>query len=195
MNTLLLFVLLLLPSVTHAQIPTVCSDADSLKYSICCPLTTQGICGSRTGRGQCVSLSLSDYDPSSSDVRENWPHYYTQMCECNGNYGGIDCNRCKFGYYGSDCSQIQVLPRREAGSYTDSDWDELNRVLRLTRDYDSGYKVVLKEELPGTENLETTNISLYGFYIWAHHYAAKDSLDTSKLRDLVSIRNYDYWFH
>ena len=127
-----------------------------------------------------MSLSLPDCNPSSSDVRENWPHYYTQVCSCNQNYGGIDCNRCKFGYFGSDCSQMQVLLRREAGTYTDSEWDEFSRVLRLARVYDSGYKVVLKEELPGTENLDTTNISLYGMYVWAHHYAAKDFLDPSK---------------
>ena len=187
MNTFLLLVLLLLPILTHTQIPAVCSDPDSLRDSICCPDTTDGICGSDAGRGQCVSLSLTDYDPSSSDVRENWPHYYTQMCECNENYGGIDCTRCKLGYYGNGCTQKQVIPRREAGSFSDSDWGELSKVLRLTRDYDSGYKVVLQEELPGTENLETTNISLYGLYVWVHHYAAKDSLDSSELRCIVNM--------
>ncbi|KAI6650261.1 Tyrosinase b precursor [Oopsacas minuta] len=185
MKVLLIVVLVLLPLHTYGQIPTVCSDANSLGNSICCPDTSDGVCGESAGRGACVSLSLSGYDSGSSHVRDNWPHYYTQMCSCNGGYGGIDCSRCKIGYYGSDCSRIDVTPRREVGSYTPAEWDEFNRVLRLTREYDSGYQVVLKEEVPGTEILETTNASLYGLYVWMHHYAAKDSLAS-----LPDLRDY-----
>ena len=36
--------------------------------------------------------------------------------------------------------------------------------------------VVLEEAVPGTKNLSMTNISLYKFFVWLHHYAAKDSV-------------------
>ena len=92
--------LLLLQHVqsTSAQIPTVCSDADSLENAICCPTTSDGVCGENANRGQCVSLATPPrYD--TADVRANWPHYFNQTCQCIGNYGGYDCSRCKFGYY------------------------------------------------------------------------------------------------
>lgn len=94
---------------TSAQIPTVCSDADSLEGTICCPATSDGICGENANRGQCVSLATLPRS-DTVDVRANWPHYFTQICQCTGNYGGYDCSRCKFGYYGENCSQFQVLP-------------------------------------------------------------------------------------
>ena len=163
-----------------AQIPTDCTDTESLESSVCCPTTADGVCGTDAGRGACVALDTAryGYDDNTTDVRVNWPHYYTQVCGCNGNYGGHDCSRCIFGYFGSDCSQKQVLPRRPIRELTDEDWVEYNDIIRKTRTYDSGYRVVLEESIPGNANLVTTNVSLYHLYIWIHHYTAKDSRTT-----------------
>ena len=71
---------LFFPSFTSAQIPTVCSDAESLENLRCCPTTAGGVCGVDSGRGQCVQVDVDGYSAESSDVRANWPHYYTQVC-------------------------------------------------------------------------------------------------------------------
>ena len=164
---------LLLPCC--AQIPTVCTDTQSLENSICCPTTTEGVCGMNANRGSCGQLSIPNYDATSSDVRVNWPHYFTRACVCNGNYAGYDCSRCKFGYFGTDCNQKQILPRRPISDYSASEWTTYNNILRKTRTYDSGYIAVLEEQMPGNVNLSTSNISLYHLYVWIHHYTAKDS--------------------
>lgn len=160
-----------------AQIPTVCADEQSLANSVCCPSTADGECGGDANRGSCVDLNTTafGYNASTTNVRVNWPHYYTRVCACNGNYAGYDCSRCRFGYYGPGCSNKRVLPRRPVRDFTDEDWATFNGILRLTRTYDSGYSVVLEEATPGTTNLTTTNVSLYHLYIWIHHYTAKDS--------------------
>ena len=168
---------LLLPQDVFSQIPADCSDAESLENSVCCPTTADGVCGTNANRGTCVTLNFAGYSNETSDVRTNWPHYFTQVCECNGNFAGHDCGRCKFGYYGSDCSQKQVLPRRPIRELTNEEWIAFNDVIRRTRTYDSGYKVVLEESTPGNASLVVTNISLYHLYIWIHHYTAKDSQD------------------
>ena len=160
---------------SSSQIPEVCSDANSLEKSICCPSTADGICGEDSGRGLCVSLNQPGYSTESTDVRRNWPHYFTQVCQCNGNYGGYDCGRCKYGYYGSDCSQKQVLPRRSIHEYTDEEWNEFIQIIRMTKTYRSDYVVILEEAAPGTSNLTMSNISLYDLFVWLHHFAAKDS--------------------
>ena len=171
---------------TSAQIPTVCSDAKSLESTICCPTTADGMCGENANRGQCVSLTLPPgYSKETTDVRANWPHYFTQACQCNGNFGGYDCSRCKYGYYGDDCSQFRVLPRRSIHEYTDEEWDEFNEMLRLAKIYTSDYTVILEEQKPGTSNLSMTSISVYDLYVWLHHYAAKDSRDSGKCTCII----------
>lgn len=167
----------MLPRDAVAQIPTVCTDGQSLANSVCCPITADGECGSSANRGSCVNLDTAafGYNSSTTNVRVNWPHYYTRVCRCNDNYAGYDCSQCKFGYYGSDCSKKQVLPRRPIREYNGADWAKYNSILRKTRTYDSGYSVVLEEATPGTTNLTMTNVSLFHLYIWIHHYTAKDS--------------------
>ena len=101
--------------------------------------------------------------------------FTSQVCQCNGNYAGYDCSRCKFGHYGPDCSQSQVLPRPPVATYTDSDWAAFIDTIVQSRTFDSGYVAVLEEAVPGTTNLKMTNISLYKLFVWLHHFAAKDS--------------------
>lgn len=177
-----------------AQIPAACTDATSLEQSICCPTTADGVCGADTNRGECVSLDTAAYGYSNetSNVRVNWPHYYTQVCQCNGNYGGYDCSRCAFGYYGADCSQKQVLPRRPLRDFTEEDWTTFLDILRQTRTYDSGYQVVLEESTPGNASLVLVNVSLYQLYTWIHHYTAKDSQnpDPGIYRVLGMLKSY-----
>ena len=88
--------------------------------------------------------------------------------------------RCKFGYYGADCSQSQVLPRESVATWTDEDWTEYNNALGMTRTADSGYVAVLEETYPGNTTLRTANLTIYGMFIWLHHYAAFSSTDPGK---------------
>ena len=168
--------LLIVIEPASSQIPAACSDANSLENSICCPDTGgDGACGQAAGRGLCVSLNQPGYSSESTDVRRNWPHYFTQVCQCNGNYGGYDCGRCAYGYYGADCSQKQVLPRRPIHEYTDEDWNEFIQIVQMSKTYPSDYVVILEESRPGTSNVTVSNISLYNLFVWLHHFASKDS--------------------
>lgn len=177
------FAAVFLSSVANAQIPTVCTDQNSLVNSVCCPVTADGVCGEDANRGTCISLNFPNYNATTSDVRVNWPHYYTQICQCNGNFGGYDCSRCQFGYYGADCSQFQVLPRPPVRELSDSDWADYINIVRMTRSYNSGYSAVLTESLPGTADIPTVNLTVYEFYVWIHHYTAKDSMDPGTINN------------
>ena len=105
-----------------------------------------------------------------------------QVCQCNGNYSGYDCSRCKFGHYGPNCTQSQVLPRRPVASYTNQDWQEFIDILQMLRTRNSGYTAILEESLPGNSNLSMTSVTLYTLYVWLHHSAAKDATNPSKSR-------------
>ena len=132
------------------------------------------------GRGTCTTLNLNL--PSSGfthiTVRDNWPYYYTQVCTCNNNYAGVDCSRCKYGYYGDNCTQSMVLPRRPISDLTDKEWTDYIDILKMTKNYTSGYFVFVEEpDGAGVDltSLPTTVVELYDLFTWQHHYAAKDN--------------------
>ena len=76
---LITFGLWLIPQHVIGQIPTVCTDEDSLKNLRCCPTTVDGVCGRNANRGHCVRLSISNYSRNTTNVRDNWPHYFTHV--------------------------------------------------------------------------------------------------------------------
>jgi len=73
----------LIPQYTVGQIPTACADDDSLENLRCCPTTVDGVCGENANRGQCVSLNITGYSLNTTNVRDNWPHFYTHVSHGN----------------------------------------------------------------------------------------------------------------
>ena len=153
-----------------SQIPSVCADAESLQNMICCP----GDCGTAYGRGSCVPV-IPPPSTDTTDVRANWPHYYRRICSCLGNYAGVDCSRCKYGYHSENCDEKQVLPRLPAHHLSPEQWKEYINIIKMARTYSSGYKMVLSEALPGTSSIRMVDGSLYELFVWVHHYASKDA--------------------
>ena len=68
-----------MPQCTVGQVPTACADDDSLENLQCCPTTADGVCGADANRGQCAELNIDGYSETTTDVRANWPHYFTQV--------------------------------------------------------------------------------------------------------------------
>ena len=156
---------------TLSQIPTVCTDTESLSQLTCCP----DDCGAVSGRGECADIELpANYSLTSTNVRDNWPHYFTRGCKCYDNYAGYDCSRCKYGYYGQNCEHHQVIARKCAQDLSDAEWREFIRIMKMTRRFPSEYSVVLHEYPPGTTDLVSTETNLFDFMVWIHHYASKD---------------------
>ena len=164
---------LLSPQAARSQIPVVCSDNESLQNMECCPDN----CNQDKGHGRCTSIQLqSTYNMTSSRVRDNWPHYYNRVCVCMGNYSGYDCSRCKYGHYGTNCNEKQILPRKSIQEFSYDEWVDYINTLKMTRMHKSGYKIVLSESLSGSANIPMSDeVNLYTLFVWQHHYAAKDN--------------------
>jgi hypothetical protein len=144
----------------------------------CCPiLSGKGKCGVQDGRGECSEINATSVDDSTS-VRDGWPYYFTHVCKCTGNYAGYDCGRCKYGYYGEDCSNFNVMERRSISEFSPDDWKKYVDILNKSKMHNSDYMVFLKEpeqkpyDIP---QLQPTPINLYDLFVWQHHYAAKDN--------------------
>ena len=168
-----------------AQFPSACSGADSLSTRRCCPDagSGRGVCGGSAGHGQCVHITVTPSGRSEEEshkvVRDQWPHYFTQVCECSGNYAGVDCSRCKYGYYGDRCSMKSVNDRRPLSAFDAADWSDYKDILNMTRNHNSGYFVFKQEPARGATSFEdlskAESVTLYNLFVWVHHYAAKDS--------------------
>lgn len=108
-------VVTLCASLAWAQFPRECITPEGLRSGQCCPSPT-GVagdeCGSSTGRGQCVTIAADSrrhgpqYPYAGRDDRERWPlRFFNRTCQCNGNFSGYNCGRCKHGLTGPNCDQ------------------------------------------------------------------------------------------
>ena len=157
------------PRGASSQIPTVCANNNNLVNRVCCP----NACGENGVCNGTDPMPVTDI----SDARDNWPHYYTRACECNGNYAGVDCSRCKYGYYGPNCMLRSNLQRKSIQSFSLQQWINYIEILRMAKTHISDYKVVLREYQPGTlvDSGDMIDVTLYNLFVWLHHYAAKDN--------------------
>lgn len=112
-------------TLTRAQFPRECVTPEGLRSGQCCPSPTGAAaagdeCGSGTGRGRCVSIAADDrrhgpqYPYAGRDDRERWPlRFFNRTCQCNGNFSGHDCGRCRHGLTGPDCDQRVSVGKTE----------------------------------------------------------------------------------
>lgn len=112
-------------TLTLAQFPRECVTPEGLRSGQCCPSPTGAAgdeCGSSTGRGQCVTITVDNrrhgpqYPYAGRDDRERWPlRFFNRTCQCNGNFSGYNCGRCRHGLTGANCDQrISVGKRMDA---------------------------------------------------------------------------------
>lgn len=154
---------------SNAQFPSDCIN--TLTERKCCPVFQNSECGSAIGRGECSSITL----PEGSSVRDKWPYYFDQVCICTSNYAGYDCSRCKYGYHGENCEHKEILKRRPISELSSEEWKKYVEIIDKSKNYDSGYKVLLSEPTESNPMADSTNISLYNLFVWQHNYPSKDN--------------------
>ncbi|XP_065184385.1 tyrosinase-like [Sycon ciliatum] len=202
-----------------SQFPVECLDDTSLANRKCCPTVSIGganhDCGG-PGRGSCKSIPDSHcHTETSSDPadilaylknttyepsRYPWPNrVFTQVCECEGDWAGYNCDECKFGYVRTPMGQGGVaqcvkrqtpLVRRNFLTLSPSERDQVQNVVAASRNRTGAGKsrfgvLVDESHFPGTPGTSSpsqltsadfkTDISTYEFMAWIHYFAAKDS--------------------
>ena len=184
---------LLLPQIISGQFPAVCNKPENLQTKTCCPNN----CGSPT-RGTCKNISeevknqwkLGDsnvtnilldapnqQEKGTADARYLWPTVvFDNVCVCNDNFGGFDCNECDFGWTGSTCNTKKTPVVRK--SFSRLTQEERQILVNTTRDLknEMGYWSVIIEEptsyTSGTVTLQ--NVSTYAYFVHLHNYVARD---------------------
>ena len=174
-------------NIAEAQVPAVCSDIESLTNKKCCPDPsedgTAGECSSNNNRGTCVDVSTICYtsyeEDSTPEIRLNWPtHYFTQMCKCNGRYGGYDCSECQFGWGGDNCdTKLPLRTRSSITAKTPAEWTKYNEQLKVAKNTNSRYVILVPTNDSDLSTAIVRNISVLDMFPWMHHFAAKTHQD------------------
>lgn len=178
----------------------MCTTSKALKDRECCPYVKDVIgktskCGHHIGRGRCEYIEYPKYefDPELTfelifDDRKDWPRaFYDKACQCEGNFGGVDCSQCKPGYYGSQCLEKKTMVlRKNILSLSQREIDELLQNLNMSKFVTSNEYVILTtsyDRILLGEEPTFSNISMYDLFVWMHYYASRSNLilDTDDL--------------
>ncbi|XP_061108270.1 5,6-dihydroxyindole-2-carboxylic acid oxidase-like [Conger conger] len=180
------FLVTLLAAVVRSQFPRECVTPEGLRSGQCCPSPT-GVpneeCGSGTGRGRCVSVTADarphgpQYPHDGRDDRERWPlRFFNRTCQCNGNFSGYNCGRCRHGFTGANCDQAVSVVRRNVMLLSPEEKrafvNALDRAKRTvhpdlviaTRRYDEVFG-------PDGNTMQFENITIYNYFVWTHYYS------------------------
>ena len=127
----------------------------------------------------------------AADARYLWPTVvFENVCVCNGNYGGVDCTECDFGWTGNDCS----TPKRPVirKSFASLSPTEQEKFANATRDLknETGFWSVLVQEPANystTANTSLQNVTTYNLFVYLHNYVARDALSCLRVNGNITI--------
>ncbi|XP_005996301.1 tyrosinase [Latimeria chalumnae] len=180
------------------QFPRACTNADNLLRKECCPVwnVDGSPCGELSGRGSCQEAFISS-DPvgpqfpfSGVDDREDWPSvFYNKTCQCNNNFMGYNCGDCRFGYFGSTCSEKKLSVRKNIFQLTTAEKNKFLAYLNLAKHTVSKDFVIATGTYTQMNNGSTPmfrDINVYDLFVWMHYYASRDTMlgQTDVWRDI-----------
>ena len=175
------------------QFPAVCNRQENIQTKTCCPSN----CGEGQGRGKCRNITaevISQWERAdpvvtgimkdaptnpqklAADSRYLWPTVvFEYVCVCSGNYGGVDCSQCDFGWSGSNCNTPRTPVTRKGFGRLSS--EEKQAFIRATLDLknEMGYwSVIVKEPVNySTGFVKLQNVTTYDFFVFLHDFAAR----------------------
>ena len=178
---------------SFCQFPAVCNTQTNLDAKTCCPNDCGGV-----GRGTCRNIvtevaeqwelanstitgilldAPNEPQKGTADARYLWPTVvFENVCECSGNFGGVDCAECDFGWTGSECNTMKTpVIRKPFSNLTPTEQQSfINATMELKNEM--GFWAVIVEEPATYESGTVTlqNVSTYNFFIYLHDYVARD---------------------
>ncbi|XP_062329635.1 tyrosinase [Osmerus eperlanus] len=171
------------------QFPRLCATSEALRTKQCCPMWEGDgtVCGAISGRGFCADVVVSDephgpqYPHSGVDDRERWPlAFYNRTCRCAGNYGGVSCGECRFGFAGPGCSAQAASVRRSVMAMSTAEQQRFISYLNLAKNTVSRDYVIATgtraQMGPDGETPMFSEVNVYDLFVWMHYYVSRDAL-------------------
>ena len=124
-------------------------------------------------------LSNAEYTDTKEtiDARYQWPiAVFENVCQCNNNYGGVDCSECNFGWTGEACGdKAQVVTRKPFQNLNEEERMSLIQATITLKSEMGRWSVIVAEprhSSTGTVTLQ--DVSTYNFLVHIHSYVSRD---------------------
>nr|ACU68955.1 tyrosinase 1 [Schistosoma japonicum] len=184
--TIMFFIILLCNQLTYifGMIPVQCGYNLTKRIPICCPISKINgkVCGGGN-YGECTKIwTPKEKVPSVFllDDRIDWPkRYFTYFCQCHGNYFGVACDECWFGWKGKHCNQRSIKVRRDIKTISDKELHIFKTVIVLSQTWPSDYLLIDESDNWNIDplrkpRLEHASIQYYLTYV--HRYGSRSTL-------------------
>ncbi|VDP90630.1 unnamed protein product [Echinostoma caproni] len=181
-----LFVFCLYLIRIHALIPKACAGNVTATggSGVCCPIPRGGFhpCGGK-GIGSCepvfVQLEPLPLDRLQDD-RMHWPkRFFKYLCKCEGNYFGVACDQCWYGWEGPLCNRRQKVVRRNILSYTPKEREMFVNIVAQTTKMNSEYVVIYEKDRVHSDPLwrpKFLDVNYQYLIAYWHEYASRNTL-------------------
>nr|ARM37837.1 tyrosinase precursor-like protein [Schmidtea mediterranea] len=169
-------------------VPKVCVHNVSSTLKTCCPIPDgfHQPCGG-VGRGVCDKV-YTHWEPIArvfkNDDRMHWPtRFFKRMCNCEGNFFGIACESCWYGWEGRNCDRRVIKIRRNIFSFSELERMRFLRILEISNKMPSEF-LVLEESSPEHSDPLVNPVfflaTFQEFIAFIHRYASRSTLFANK---------------
>lgn len=208
----LLLVAILLPHLSEAIIPKPCVHNATTSH-VCCPSSPyeevherdhhrrhEPACGG-PHRGVCAPLDVyRDMVPPEyrQDDRVHWPlRFFTHMCKCHGNFYGVACTECWFGWEGKNCDRrSKVRVRKNWVKMSPQEKRQFHRVMEASFYTDSDYLILLEQDNWRSDPLNQPifiHANWHYFFVVLHRYASRTTLfDSEEMCQRYGILDFNH---
>ncbi|KAF5398821.1 Common central domain of tyrosinase [Paragonimus heterotremus] len=184
-----------------ALIPEVCVHNVTRPNAVCCPLDPYNhqVCGGPE-RGFCHRIATPvEFIPHVflMDDRLAWPlRFFSYLCQCKGNFFGIACESCWFGWKGQHCDQKNLKIRRDIRSLPEDELNLFKDVYKRSSKWPSGFVILDESTNLRSDPLNKPRFiqaSVQYFVAFIHRYGARPTLYKNK-RDcqMYGILNFNH---
>ncbi|TPP62724.1 Tyrosinase [Fasciola gigantica] len=151
---------------------------------VCCPIPKGGSepCGGN-GVGSCEP-SFVQLEPLPKHMRQDdrmhWPsHFFKHTCKCEGNFFGVACDECWYGWEGPLCNKRHKVVRRNIFSYTPKEREMFVNIVAKTTQLKSDYLIIYEKEPIHSDPLwrpKFLDVDYQYLIAYWHEYASRGTL-------------------